>query len=214
MQIQTLIVHPSRILQAALAGLIGKDTTFKVVTTVSSGLELIQTLETSSNTGDIVLLDPTLESPDLVSRISKVTDAKIILLTLDDESPLLDAWIKEGVRGVLGRDPDPSLLMRAITKVYAGEFWLTRAATSRLLSGLGGIKELTPEQARVASLTAKEKVVIKAIVHSGGHTLRDTARLLKISEHTVRNHLASVYSKLGVANRVELFVFAQQHIEL
>jgi len=214
MQIQTLIVHPSRIMQAALASLLKPEANFKVVETFSSGLELIKLLETSANTFDIVLLDPTLEHPDLITRIVALTNAKIILLTLDDESPLLETWIKEGVRGILGHEADLNQLTKAMTKVYAGEYWLNRVATSRLLSGLGGAKELTPEQARIALLTAKEKLVIKAIVNGGGQTLRDTAKFLKLSENTVRNHLTSIYGKLGLANRLELFVFAQQHLGL
>ena len=59
-------------------------------------------------------------------------------------------------------------------------------------------------------LTAKEKLVIKALIEGQGQTLRATAQGLNISENTVRNHLTSIYAKLGVANRLELFVFAQR----
>jgi DNA-binding CsgD family transcriptional regulator len=53
--------------------------------------------------------------------------------------------------------------------------------------------------------------VVKAVLDGGGKTLRETAKDLEISENTVRNHLRSIYSKLDLANRLELFVFAQQH---
>ena len=116
------------------------------------------------------------------------------------------------MRGVLGRDADFGQLAKAMSKVYAGEFWLNRAATSRILSAFGSAKELTPEQAKIALLTAKEKLVVQALVNGGGQTLRSTAKNLNISENTVRNHLTSIYSKLALANRLELFVFAQQHL--
>jgi DNA-binding CsgD family transcriptional regulator len=83
--------------------------------------------------------------------------------------------------------------------------------TSRIFSSLGQAKALSDEQKRIAALTAKEKLVVKAVLDGGGKTLRDTAKDLEISENTVRNHLRSIYSKLNLANRLELFVFAQQH---
>ncbi len=212
MQIKILIVHPSRLMQAALTGLISTDKNFHVVSTLGRGTDLIELLDQTTELFDLILLDPTLEHSELITKIVALSHAKIILLTLDEESPLLETWVKEGVRGVLGCDADFAQLTKAMSKVYAGEFWLNRVATSRLLSTFGAARELTPEQARIALLTAKEKMVIQAIVNGGGQTLRDTAKILKISENTVRNHLTSIYSKLSLANRLELFVFAQQHL--
>lgn len=211
MQIKILIVHPSRIMQSALTRLINTDKNFRVASTFGRGLDLMELLQTSSEQVDIILLDPTAEHSGLISQIAPLTNAKIILLTLDEDSPQLEVWVKEGVRGVLGRDADFGQLLKAMTKVYAGEFWLNRLATSRILSSLGGAKELTPEQARIALLTAKEKIIIQAVVNGAGQTLRSTAILLKISENTLRNHLTSIYSKLALTNRLELFVFVQQH---
>ncbi len=211
MQIKILIVHPSRIIQSALTRLINTDKNFRVASTFGRGLDLMELLQTSSEQVDIILLDPTAEHSGLISQIAPLTNAKIILLTLDEDSPQLEVWVKEGVRGVLGRDADFGQLLKAMTKVYAGEFWLNRLATSRILSSLGGAKELTPEQARIALLTAKEKIIIQAVVNGAGQTLRSIAILLKISENTVRNHLTSIYSKLALTNRLELFVFVQQH---
>lgn len=211
MQIKILIVHPSRIIQSALTRLINTDKNFRVASTFGRGLDLMELLQTSSEQVDIILLDPTAEHSGLISQIAPLTNAKIILLTLDEDSPQLEVWVKEGVRGVLGRDADFGQLLKAMTKVYAGEFWLNRLATSRILSSLGGAKELTPEQARIALLTAKEKIIIQAVVNGAGQTLRSTAILLKISENTLRNHLTSIYSKLALTNRLELFVFVQQH---
>ena len=212
MQIQILIVHPSRIIQAALTKLIATDTNFKVVATFSRGSEIVEFLEKSEEKFDLILLDPALEHFGLVTKIISMGHLKIILLTLDDESASLETWVKSGVRGILGLDADFSQLTKAMTKVYAGEFWFNREATSRLLSSLGSARELTPEQLKIAQLTAKEKVVIQAIVNGGGQTLRETAKILQISENTVRNHLSSIYEKLALANRLELFVFAKQNI--
>lgn len=212
MQIQALVVHPSPLVQAALDCLIRKDAFFCVVKTFAKGAELAEFLTTTTDRFDIVLLSTEREDPSLILRIAGMSDAKVLLLALEREPSNVEDWLKGGARGLINPEADSAQLLKAISKVYAGEFWFNRQITSRILSGLGQAKELSEEQKRIAQLTAKEKLVVKAVVDGGGKTLRETAKDLEISENTVRNHLRSIYSKLDLANRLELFVFAQQHL--
>ncbi|WP_312851931.1 response regulator transcription factor [Zwartia sp.] len=212
MQIQILVVHPSPLVQAALNCLMRTDASFGVVKTFSRGTELAEFLTMTTDRFDVVLLSVESEQPSLMIRIAAMTDAKVILLALENEPLDVEAWLKEGARGLIGTHADFAQLSKAINKVYSGEFWFNRQITSRIFSGLGQSKELSDEQRRIAELTNKEKLVVRAVVDGGGKTLRETAKDLQISENTVRNHLRSIYSKLGLANRLELFVFAQQHL--
>ena len=68
-----------------------------------------------------------------------------------------------------------------------------------------------PEAARQATLTAREQQIISAVVAGNGALNRAFAQGLFISEHTLRNHLVSIYKKLEVANRLELYVYAKRH---
>ena len=212
MQIQILAVHPSPLVQSALECLVRTDTSYSVVKTFSKGDELAVFLTTTTDRFDVVLLSTEQEQPSLMLRIAAMSDAKVLLLALEREPSNVEDWLKEGARGLINPQADRAQLLKAISKVYAGEFWFNRQITSRIFSGLGQAKELSDEQKRIAELTAKEKLVVKAVVDGGGKTLRETAKDLEISENTVRNHLRSIYSKLGLANRLELFVFAQQHL--
>jgi len=63
----------------------------------------------------------------------------------------------------------------------------------------------------VASLTLKERKIIAALVHGSGTPAKLLADQLCISEHTLRNHLTSIYRKLGVYNRLELYAYATKH---
>ncbi len=93
-----------------------------------------------------------------------------------------------------------------------GEVWVDRAMTALLLKDLRRSSEsqrLDTETARIASLTPREREVIRLIAQGFG-----TARIAKelfISEKTVRNHLASIFSKLMVSDRLELAIFAVRH---
>jgi DNA-binding NarL/FixJ family response regulator len=211
MQIQVLVVHPSPIVQSALDGLVRQDTSYHVVKTFGRGDELALFLNTTTDRFDVVLLNVEQEQPSLMLRIAAMSDAKVLLLALEREPSNVEDWLKEGARGLVNPQADSAELLKAISTVYAGEFWFNRQMTSRIFSSLGQAKALSDEQKRIDALTAKEKLVVKAVLDGGGKTLRDTAKDLEISENTVRNHLRSIYSKLNLANRLELFVFAQQH---
>ena len=202
MQIQVLVVHPSPIVQSALDRLVCLDTSYHVVKTFGRGDELALFLTTTTDRFDLVLLNAEQEQPTLMLRIAAMSDAKVLLLALEREPSNVEEWVKEGARGLINVQADTPQLLKAISKVYAGEFWFNRQIASRMFSSLGQTKELSDEQKRIAALTAKEKLVVKAVLDGGGKTLRETAKDLEISENTVRNHLRSIYSKLGLANRL------------
>jgi DNA-binding NarL/FixJ family response regulator len=168
-------------------------------------------LTTTTDRFDVVLLNAEQEQPSLMLRIAAMSDAKVLLLALERCPSNIEDWLKVGARGLVHAQADTAELLKAISKVYAGEYWFNRQITSRMIANLGHNNEHTEEQKRIAALTTKEKLVVKAVVDGGGKTLRETAKGLEISENTVRNHLRSIYSKLGLANRLELFVFAQQY---
>lgn len=211
MQIQVLVVHPSPLVQSALDCLVRTEASYSVVKTFAKGDELAVFLTTTTDRFDVVLLNAEQEQPSLMLRINAMSDAKVLLLALEREPSNVEVWLKEGARGLINPQADRTELLKAISKVHAGEFWFNSQIASRIFSGLSQDKELSEEQKRIAELTAKEKLVVKAVVQGGGKVLRETAKDLEISENTVRNHLRSIYSKLGLANRLELFVFAQKH---
>jgi DNA-binding CsgD family transcriptional regulator len=61
------------------------------------------------------------------------------------------------------------------------------------------------------SLTGRERKIIEMIVEGQGASNKVLAGKLFISEHTLRNHLTSIYNKLDVGNRLELYVYAVKH---
>ena len=68
-----------------------------------------------------------------------------------------------------------------------------------------------PTARKLQSLTSREHDVVRLLVSQPGADNKTLASILHIGEHTLRNHLSRIYDKLGVPNRVELFVLAQRH---
>ena len=111
---------------------------------------------------------------------------------------------------VLNKSEPIENLTKAIEKIHDGEVWLNRNATSRILLQIAEAstpKDPSKEQKMLDTLTAKEEKITYAIQLYSEKTLKQVADSLHISEHTLRNHLASIYDKLNVRNRMELYVF-------
>jgi DNA-binding NarL/FixJ family response regulator len=163
------------------------------------------------------VIEPELDSEDaipLVETLIQKTGGKVILLTSNRNPALQDRAILKGARGIVLKTDPPETLLKALDKISQGELWLNRNATSRILmkaTESNTSKDLSEEQARLTLLTPKEEKVTRAIQLYPKKTLREVAETLHISEHTLRNHLASTYDKLGVRNRLELFVFCGKY---
>jgi DNA-binding CsgD family transcriptional regulator len=80
-----------------------------------------------------------------------------------------------------------------------------------LLGQLSAPAKADPEAARIASLTPKERKIVAVVVEGNGAPNKELASRLFIAEPTLRNNLTTIYQKLGVANRLELYVYATKH---
>jgi DNA-binding NarL/FixJ family response regulator len=122
--------------------------------------------------------------------------------------------VLRGASGVVHKDEAPEILLRAIEKVHCGELWVDRSTVGKLFvvlsRGKSALGEDT-ETSKLASLTQREQDVVRRLASEPGADNKRLARSLHIGEHTLRNHLSRIYDKLGVGNRVELFVFAQRN---
>jgi two-component system nitrate/nitrite response regulator NarL len=115
---------------------------------------------------------------------------------------------------VVEKEAPAQTILNAISKVHEGQLWLDRTAAGRIFvefSRQGVAKTRDPEQEKIASLTEREREIVTGIASNAGATARTIAESLHISEHTLRNHLTSIYDKLDVANRLELFAYAHKH---
>jgi len=103
-------------------------------------------------------------------------------------------------------------LLKAITKVYAGEIWFDRSMMGSVLSQMSRVgkgNNQDPEAVKMATLTEREREIITLI--GEGLKNKQIADRLFISETTVRHHLTSIFAKLEVSDRLELIIYAFRH---
>lgn len=166
---------------------------------------------------DVILLDIDLDGTSAIEVIPGLIDmsaSNVLIFTGIRDQETLDLAIIKGARGVLRKDASAEHVIKAIEKTAVGEIWLDRQTLGRVFSEFMAPKApSTPDPAleRHSSLTVKEQKVISAVVQGSGALNASLAEQLFISEHTLRNHLTSIYNKLGVKNRLELYVYAVKH---
>jgi two-component system nitrate/nitrite response regulator NarL len=159
---------------------------------------------------DILLLgDATSRALELLQRLSDAGDApRAVMLTDTADAPAVISSLQFGVRGVVLTDSPPDALIDCINTVMTGRAWIGREAVSGTLPGLKKL-DTARRQAKAFGLTRRELQVLREVV--AGHTNREIAERIQISENTVKAHLTHIFDKLGASNRVELALFAAHH---
>jgi two-component system, NarL family, nitrate/nitrite response regulator NarL len=158
---------------------------------------------------DVALLDlrmPRLDGLEVLRRIREAhVPARVVLLAGNiDEEQALDA-IRAGVDGILLKELAPQLVLECVRKVAAGERWLEKQSTNRLIETLIRREAGARDAANV--LTPRELELVR--LAADGLRNKEISRRLQIKEGTVKIHLHNVYEKLGIRNRVQLVLYAQ-----
>ena len=214
--ISVLLIDSHQISSWGVQTLINQDERFTICGSATNTKDALS--QASKHSPDVIILEPDLCDEDGINLISKLIEqsgVKIIVLTSLRDLGIHDLAVVRGARGVLTKMEAPETLLKAIEKIHQGELWVNRNATSRILMQIAAAnapKEVTIQEKRLSSLTVKEQKVVHAIHGSSEKTLKQVADKLHISEHTLRNHLASIYEKLEVRNRLELYVFCNKYM--
>lgn len=165
---------------------------------------------------DVILLDLYLageSSVDAISELIAAAKARVLVLTGRGEPSAHDQALLAGAMGVVGKGEPAETILSAIEKVHDGQLWLNRASTSRIFMEFArrsSQQSMDPEERRITTLTDREREIVCVMSAHASTPARAIAGLLCISEHTLRNHLTSIYGKLGVANRLALFDYARK----
>lgn len=164
---------------------------------------------------DVVVLDfddgYTVET---LAEMCESTRVKLVVVTSSFDNALLDRAVLAGVRGVVRKRDAPSILLKAIEQVNDGELWVDPGAADRIFARVTRPQSGTARDAdhsKISSLTLRERQTIAALASDASAPAKVIAGRLCISEHTLRNHLTSIYAKLGLANRLDLYAYATRH---
>lgn len=157
----------------------------------------------------VLLLDVDLSSSlhngGLACLHERSPDTKIVVFTKATQLKEALLALKSGAKGYCHRNLSPALLKKVVSTVQANEFWLGRKLCSRVLEELTEPSEkpsLLQTEFDMQRLSKRERETA-ALVGKGLNN-NAIAQQLNISERTVKAHLASIFSKLGINSRLNL----------
>lgn len=202
--IRVLLVDDHTILRQGMKQLLELDERIHVCAEADNGEDAI--LQALSTKPDVILMDINLPKVNgfIASRsiLMAWPQARILVLTNQDEPDVLKKFLELGVKGYFLKDVDIDVLIQGIVDVMAGQsVELSQDLQDKLKQLRQSAKSDTVHQ-----LTEREKEVLKALTK--GVSNQELAQMLTVSPKTVHNHLYSIYSKIGVSSRSEAIVWA------
>jgi two-component system nitrate/nitrite response regulator NarL len=206
--IRILIVDDHAVVRAGLRMLIDQNPTMKVIGLAGNRSEALAIA--ASEQPNLIILDLLLGDEDGLTILPELREvaknARVLVLTGLRGSESQRRAMLAGAMGVVLKDHAAEVLIKAINKVHQGEVWLDRLMMGSVLDEMTQAQETDPDKARIASLTDREREVIALIAE--GLKNKEIGKRLFISETTVTHHLSSIFSKLGVSDRLELVIYA------
>jgi DNA-binding NarL/FixJ family response regulator len=203
---RVLLADDHRLLREAFAQLL--EPACEVVGSVADGRALLEAAPQIRP--DIVVLDiamPLLNGLDAARHLKRVQpEVKVIFLTMNEDSDVAAEAFRIGASGYLLKNSAASELLAAIQEVFQGRSYVTPLATRGLVDKF--LHDREPAK-KPGELSPRQREVLQLLAE--GHTMKDIARLLKITPRTVAFHKYSLMEEFGIKTSAELVQFAIKH---
>ena len=201
--IRLMFAEDHVLVRAGLAQLLGGFEDFDLVGAATNGAEAVELAVRERP--DVVLMDlemPVMDGIEATRRIVAQVEgvAVVVLTSFSDRDRILRA-LDAGAVGYLLKDAEPDDLIRGIRAAARGESPLAPKAAHAVIRARSDRQAVT--------LSAREREVLTLV--AAGLANKQIARRLEISEKTVKAHLTSVFSQIGVTDRTQAALWAQRN---
>ncbi|BBM03223.1 response regulator transcription factor [Microbulbifer sp. GL-2] len=210
--LRVMVVDDQALVRRGFALILDNEPDIEVAAEAATGIEAVEAARTHQP--DIILMDirmPEMDGLEATARILEASDAtcRVIILTTFDPDEYVFRALRAGASGFVLKDIPPEALVQAVRTVAEGGAMLAPSITQRLISQfaqkLGAGRNLAE---RLERLTTREREVLEAI--AAGKSNAEIAEALFIGPATVKTHVSSLLSKLGLRDRAQAVVFAYE----
>jgi DNA-binding NarL/FixJ family response regulator len=225
-RVRVLIVDDQTLLRESFRRLLELEGDgLEVIGTAASGAEAISTIETLATRDrlpDVVLMDvrmPQLSGVEATREIcQRWPRVRVMMLTTFDDEEFIVEGLRAGAKGYLLKDVSSGQLVDAIRAVQRGESPLQPSVAAKLVARLthpeqdalpASTMPRAGEEAHASELTDRESEILRLVAQ--GKSNREIGEMLFITEGTVKNHVSSILTKLGLRDRTQAALWAREH---
>jgi len=211
--IRILIVDDHMLFRSGIKLVLQRHKEFEVVGEAGDGLEGIKRAKQLKP--DVVLLDLHMHGISGLEALrvlaEDVPETQVVMLTVSEDADDLVETLRAGARGYLLKNIDTDFLLESIKRAARGESVMSPQIAHKLADSL----RASPKENVVATdidpgkLSPREREIIVMLAH--GDSNKEIARMLNLSESTIKIHVQGILRKLNIAKRVQAAVYAVEH---
>lgn len=202
--IRILLVDDHEMVREGLIAMLQPEPDFEVVGQTGSGTAVAELVESSRP--EVVLLDarlPDVSGVEVCRQLSRShPGVSVVILTTYTDRELVQECLAAGARGYVVKDVERFSLKESIRAVHRGHAVLAPQVAGHVIERM---RRPQPEE-QTPALNASQVAILRLM--SRGHSNREIAAEVHLSENTVKTHVQEIFRKLGVRNRVEAAILA------
>jgi DNA-binding NarL/FixJ family response regulator len=206
------VVDDQALVRSGFAVMLGLQDDIEVVAEAGDGAAAIEVARTQRP--DVILMDIRMPGMDGLAATEAIIESadwpvKVVILTTFDPDEYVYRALRAGASGFVLKDISPEDLVAAVRTVADGGALLAPSVTRQLISRFTARPPLDPSVvARLERLTGREREVLVAV--AAGSSNVEIAEDLFVGAATVKSHVSSILTKLGLTNRAQAVAFAYE----
>jgi len=211
--IRILIVDDHTLFRSGIRLALQRHEGFDVVGEAGDGLEGIKRAKQLKP--DVVLLDLHMPGTSGLEALRVLTEdvpeTQVVMLTVSEDAEDLLETLRAGARGYLLKNIDTEFLLESIQRAARGESVMSPQIAHKLADSLRAPpkEQVVVADANSGKLSPREREIIVMLAH--GSSNKEIARVLNLSESTIKIHVQGILRKLNIAKRVQAAVYAVEH---
>jgi len=211
--IRIMIVDDHTLLRSGIKLALQRHEGFEVVGEAGDGLEGIKRAKQLKP--DVVLLDLHMPGTSgleaLRVLVEDVPETQVVMLTVSEDAEDLLETLRAGARGYLLKNIDTEFFLESIQRAARGESVMSPQIAHKLADSLRAPPKGGASASAVnpGKLSPREREIIVMLAH--GASNKEIARVLNLSESTIKIHVQGILRKLNIAKRVQAAVYAVEH---
>jgi len=204
-RLRILIADKEAVFCFGLTKLLGLEDDLRVVAQAENGGQLLALAQTCKP--DLLFVQTEIVREGAgnllpqVRRILPQSKLVVVAAVLSEDESL--RYVKAGASGVILRSAESALFAKCARRVIEGELWLPKRYVAKAKKTIEQAHGKAPPP--VVTFTPREKMIISCLMAGCGN--REVARTLSIGVQNVKNHLRTIYDKLGVADRLDVVLY-------